>query len=67
MKSPCLDKGNGRPCCLAVENKNNPTCMKCEDRIEYVTQMGGLSESMPLDVAGEIINKTKWLVFVGSV
>jgi hypothetical protein len=40
--------------CLAVENKNNPTCMKCEDRIEYVTQMGGLSESMPLDVAGKL-------------
>jgi len=41
--------------------------MKCEDRIEYVTQMRGLSESMPLDVTGEIINKTEWLVFVGSV
>jgi len=40
MKNPCLD------CELREASKNNPTCMNCTKRLEYVYAIGPMSHSL---------------------
>lgn len=58
MKSPCLE------CELVGKDgdKKNPICAACEKRKNYVTSLGGLSESIPLELTnmGRKIQKSKW-------
>jgi|GEM_PF-3236634 len=43
--SPCKN------CELLDEDKNNPVCENCEKRIEYVSALGGMDSSVPVELA----------------
>lgn len=54
MKSPCLDRGDGLPCKLVNEDKNNEECENCKARLMYVNAIDrSPSSSMPMEVIKE--------------
>ena len=42
MKNPCRD------CSRLSDNKNDPICMQCNLRVEYVRSLGGANDMQPL-------------------
>jgi len=43
MKSPCIG------CKFEHDDKNNATCRECNKRVEYVTSLGGMTHSVPVE------------------
>jgi len=43
-KSPCIG------CEFEHDDKNNATCRECNKRVEYVTLLGGMTHSVPMEV-----------------
>jgi hypothetical protein len=56
MKSPCLDRGDGRPCRRVNKNKSHRVCMNCVARVNYVNAIGrcpSSSVSEHVNLSGE--------------